>query len=301
MKKYFGQLSLFLAFLFVFSDSSHGAEISIDSWGAIPIEKRCDGFWRWLHRSIDKSLSGWSFESPKCAISGGGNSSSTWSLDVVFLDKKEPFELRFQIIEANGSKPAVEWCLLKGGKFGCASPWEDSFSRGELFKSKDAAKKSYGEVIARAKGFLEIVSNMDSWVGKSIAEPTLYGVTYTDWVIAWSSAKRSLPVNDELFTAAYKLNANSPKTGSVKPVNIPKSLKECLKCASDLCDKTPLNFEFSGTSLTVSRNLSPDETKASGQKTASVSWLMIEQTPFIKGKPAWPMLCGAHRFNIQKF
>ena len=152
-----------------------------------------------------------------------------------------------------------------------------------------------------SQGFVLLVTDVEGWAGRPGDVEKLYGVTYEDWVKGWVASTRSLPLQDGPFIAEYKLDAKSKKSGTVSVKDLPKSLQECLGCSKTLCDGSPLTFTFTGLSLRISRDLTSEEQSAKEQKSAMASWLMLEPTPFVGGKGRWPMLCGEHRFNIQKF
>jgi hypothetical protein len=282
------------------SGALSAASKSPGDWGEIAVENRCEGIWSWLSGAFSKSLPDWSVSQPKCEIAGGADSGTSWSLEASLAKGSDKYTIRYQIIEQAQQKPGVEWCLVRNGQFGCATPWDAGFGKGSLFKSEDSARKALSDLTGRSQGFLRIVTDLDAWVGQATHEPRLYGVSYREWISGWVSGKRSLPAPEKPFSAEFKSDKKMPHRGEVRVIELTHQLQECLKCSDKLCGSTPLNFVFSGLSLTISRGLSPDEQKKAGQATASATWIMLEQTPFVKARPAWPMMCGEHRFNIQK-
>ena len=155
--------------------------------------------------------------------------------------------------------------------------------------------------MAITPGFVALATKLDEWVGKAGGTPRLFDVTYDAWVAAWAKAPRSLPVTGGIAVADYVVDRDSKTSGLVRfKEDIPQALRECLGCGKTPCDRSPVTFMFSGLSLTMSRDLTPDEQKIAQAKSVNVSWIMMEPTPFIAGEAKWPFLCGEHRFNVQK-
>ncbi len=277
----------------------HGAKAQ-SAWTDVPLERRCQVFWAFVTNAAKKNLPDWVLTNPTCELAGGSSGDSSWALDFSAQKKQRALPLRYMIKESPTQKPEVRWCVIKDKKMGCAAPWESVFSIGSLFKDEQAAKAAYAEVVAMSQGFVFLATDIDSWAGKPGGSLVLFDVSYKNWVAAWVAAQRSLPTKDGAFVAEYQLDAKSNTNGVLVVKNLPKSLQDCLGCAKSLCEGAPLTFVFSGLSLTISRELTPDEQKVNSQKSASVSWLMLEPTPFASSKGQWPMLCGEHRFNIQK-
>jgi hypothetical protein len=270
-------------------------------WVDVPMEKRCEAFWAFVSDVGQKHLSGWVMSKPKCEIAGGSSGEWSWALEFTAIRHKTAIPMRISIQESLTLKPEVAWCLIRNNKVGCAAPWESAFARGTLFANPENAKAAYSNVTKMSHGFLLLVTDVDGWVGRPGGSEMLFGVTYEDWIKGWVAASRSLPVGDKPFVADYKLDPNVPKSGNVQVKEMPKSLQECLKCPKAMCDGVGLTFTFSGLSLRISREITGDERAEKGQKVAMASWIMLDQTPFTEGKGRWPMLCGEHRFNIQKF
>ncbi len=270
------------------------------SWADVPMEKRCEIFWAFITTTAAKTLPGWTMAGPSCEVAGGSRGDLSWALDFVAKKDAKSLAMRLAIQESPRLKPEVTWCLISNKKMGCAAPWESAFARGALFKNAESAKTAYAEVTAMSQGFVLLVTDVDAWAGRPGGDPVLFDVPFDEWVKGWVSATRSLPVKEGPFVADYQLDAKSKKSGLVTVKDLPKSLRECLGCAKPLCDGSSMTFLFSGLSLTITRELTREEEAAKGQKSASVSWLMLEPTPFKAGKGRWPMLCGEYRFNVQK-
>jgi hypothetical protein len=132
------------------SGALSAASKSPGDWGEIAVENRCEGIWSWLSAAFSKSLPDWSVSQPKCEIAGGAASGTSWSLEASLAkgsgkgsDKgSDKYTIRYQIIEQAQQKPGVEWCLVRNGQFGCATPWDTGFGKGSLFKSEDSARKA---------------------------------------------------------------------------------------------------------------------------------------------------------------
>jgi len=271
------------------------------SWAEVALDQRCEGLLEFLKSTTAPELKEWSLNKPQCVISGSAAGDITWSLDGAWQKGSKRLPLRYVVSEARTRKPSVYWCVVKEKKAGCSTPWGNAFSEGELYSKPEAAKAAFEGVLAISPGFLSLASKLDDWVGKSGAQTKIFELSYDDWMKAWAKSARSLPTKDGLFVAEYTPDRESLRSGLVTAKNaIPSSLRECLGCASTPCDKAPISYEFNGLGLSLTRVLTPEEQKTSGQKSAKASWVIVEATPFVAGKPKWPFLCGEHRFNIQK-
>ncbi len=271
------------------------------SWSELNVEKRCEGLLKFFNEQSVANTPDWKMIKPQCVISGSVDKDTSWSFEASWQRGAKALPLRFVVSETRLQKPRTSWCVIKGKKSGCASPWENSFTTGDLFVKKEEALAAFQGVIKMSQGFLGMATKLDEWVSKPGGDYKIFDLTYAEWVKAWSKSTRSLPVKKEIFKSDFKADGEGALTGLVIPKEqIPAELRECLGCAKTPCEKAPISFVFWGLGLTISRETTPDERQASGQKSGRASWVMLEPTPFVGGEPKWPFMCGAHRMSIQK-
>lgn len=271
------------------------------SWSHLNVEKRCEGLLKFFNEQTRIDVPEWKLIKPQCIISGTVDKDLSWSFEASWQRGAKALPIRYVVSETRQQKPRTSWCVVKGKKSACAAPWENSFATGDLFAKKEDAEKAFQAVIKLSQGFLGLASKLDEWVSKAGPEIKIYDLTYVEWARAWSKATRSLPVKKEAFKADYKLDGEGALTGLVIPKDqVPVELRECLGCAKTPCEKAPMTFVFWGLGLTITRETTPEERQASGQKSGRASWAMMEPTPFLGGEAKWPFLCGPHRMSVQK-
>ena len=271
------------------------------TWSDVALEKRCEGLLAFMRSATTTELPEWSLTKPQCVVAGDATGTVSWYLEAAWQKGAKALPLRYQIDETTTQKPKVTWCVVKGKNIGCAAPWDTTFSQGKLYPSPEAAKAAFAGVMQISQGFVSLATKLDEWTGKKGQGLSIFDLSYPNYVKAWAQSTRSLPVTGGVAVAEYSLEAEGSLTGNVKfQGDIPMSLRECLGCAKSDCAKSQVNFSFSGLGLTISRQLTAEEQKISKAKSMSVSWIMMEPTPFSGGEGKWPFLCGEHRFNVQK-
>jgi hypothetical protein len=271
------------------------------TWMDVALEKRCEGLLKFLNDASKIELPDWIVTNPQCVIAGGSQGDVSWTIDASWQKGSKALPLRFSVIETSQQKAKTIWCVVKGKVAGCASPWETTFSQGKMFTKAKDAKDAYNNILKISQGFLSLASKLDEWVGRRGESIRFFDVTYNEWIRAWVQSPRSLPVKEGILIGEYAPDGDSATTGVVKfKGELPVSIRECLGCPTTVCERAPVTFSFSGLSLTLTRVLQPEEQKALNAKSASMSWIMMEPTPFISGVPKWPFMCGEHRFNVQK-
>ena len=271
------------------------------SWSDLSFERRCEGLLDFLKTLSAKEVPGWIIKKPRCVISGSAAGDAKWVLDVDYSKGSLVESIRYVIDEPKGRKPNIFWCLFKGDASGCASPWDNSFATGELYKRDDLAKAAYDQLIKKLPGLLSVVTNLDAWTGRQGKSEKIFGVEYVQWVNDWVKTIRRLPVKDKEVDADFDPERENPKVGTVifKGV-MPSELRDCLGCGKTACDKSLVGYEFSGIGLSITRRLTPEEQKSSDVKVAKAAWIMLEPTPFVGRNAKWHFLCGENRYSIQK-
>ena len=271
-------------------------------WGDLEIDKRCEGLLSYVRAAGSESIPEWTLEKPECLIEGSSVGDLRWSLDTKWRLGTKTLPLRFAIISSNSSKFHAEWCVVKGRKAGCTTVFNNSFDIGNLYPSREEAKSAFDGVSKISTGFLKIATKIDEWVGGEGTTRKIFGFPYVDWVKAWTTSSRSLPTPDGPASASYELVSGSLTSGRLRfGAEAPAALRECLGCDDNLCSQGALTFVFSDILLRVEHELSAAQQSKLGVKTASAAWVMSSPTPFTTAVPNWTMLCGNHRFNIQKF
>jgi hypothetical protein len=271
-------------------------------WANISWDKRCEGLLAFMTSTSVGVLPQWTIDKPECVIAGGVDGDITWSLDGKWRNGNKILPLRYKVMTSTKQKPKVFWCVIKGTKAGCSTVWANSFTEGALYETAEAAKAAFEGVSKISTGFLSLATKLDEWVGLKATAEQIFDLPYADWVKAWAKSPRSLPTKDGPALAAYSVDQNDAMKGLVQfKGDIPAALRACLGCAKTACESTPISFTFKGLSLTMDRVLSEGEQKSAGMKEGRASWMMSESTPFVGGEAKWAMLCGEHRFNIQKF
>ena len=284
----------------VFS-ASGGASALSSSWSDLSFEKRCEGMLDFLKGLSSKELPGWALKKPRCVISGSAAGDAKWVFDVDFVKGSATETVRYIVDEPKGRKPNIFWCLFKGDVSGCASPWDNSFGVGGLFRGKQAATTAYDQLIKKLPGMLSIVTNLDAWIGRQGKSEKIFGVEYVEWVNEWVKTPRRLPIKDKEVTADFDPERENPKVGSVIFKGaMPSELRECLGCGKTACDKSLVGYEFIGMGLNLTRRLTPEEQKTSDSKIAKAAWIMVEPTPYVGKQARWHFMCGENRYNVQK-
>ena len=272
------------------------------SWADVSLDKRCEGLLEFLKARVAKELSAWSLKKPQCVISGSVVGDAKWTLDVILQQANKSFPFRVVIDEPKGRKPSVVWCLTKGELSACANPWDNTFALGDLYPKAQDAKAAYDNLIKNAPGLLGMVTTLDAWTGKQGKVETIFGVEYTEWINELFKSLRKLPTKDGDVSVDFNPERENVKIGTVQFKGvIPQSLRECLGCGKTACEKSIAGYEFSGIGLSLARRLTPEEQKTYGSKFAKASWILTEKSPASANQAKWPLLCGEHRFNIQKF
>ena len=281
--------------------SVKAADTVAATWSDIPLEKRCEGLLTFMRSTTATDLAGWTLTKPQCVVAGDATGAVSWSLEAAWQKGTKALPLRYQIDETNTQKPKVTWCIVKGKSVGCAAPWDTAFSQGKLYPTPEVAKAAFSGVMQISQGFVSLATKLDEWTGKKGLGINIFDLSYANYVKAWAQSTRSLPVTGGVAVADYTLDGEGSLTGNVKfQGETPMSLRECLGCPQTECAKSPVTFSFSGLGLTISRQLTAEEQKNTRAKSMSVSWIMMEPTPFSGGESKWPFLCGEHRFNVQK-
>lgn len=294
-------MGFILVFGLVFLRLTHCYAEPAQTWSGLDLEKRCEGLLEFLRAKSAAELPDWTMIKPQCVIAGDSNGEVSWSLEASWKKGAKALPLRYTVTEIRSQKPKTSWCVVKAKKSACAAPWENEFSQGKLFTKKEDGRSAYQAVLKLSQGFMVLATRLDEWVGKGKDQIRVYDSLYSDFVKAWASSPRSLPVKKDVFVAEYALDRDSTTSGQVNfKDELPEALRTCFGCAKTPCNKSPISFTFSGLSLLMSRDLTPEEQQVSTVKTAQVSWLIMEPTPFLAGEPKWPFLCGEHRFVIQK-
>lgn len=282
--------------------TSSPAKISGPSWTDLDVDKRCEGFLAFVRAAGLESNPEWTLEKPECVIEGSSGEEISWSLDTKWRLGTKILPLRFAIISTNSAKFRAEWCVIKGRKIGCTSVWNNSFNKGNLYASPEEARTAFDGVSKISTGFLKIATKIDEWVGRNGTTQKIFGFPYSDWVKAWASAPRSVPTPDGPASASYELASGSDFSGHLNfSTEVPAALRECLGCEDKKCSRGPLTFLFSDLLFTIEHELSESQRKTMGVKVGSAAWVMVSPTPFTSAAPNWAMLCGNHRFNVQKF
>jgi hypothetical protein len=278
------------------------AKSSGTSWADLEVDKRCEGLLSFVRTAGIESIPDWILEKPECLIEGSSGGEITWSLDTKWRFGTKVLPLRFAIISSNMSKFHAEWCIIRGSKTGCTSVWNNSFDKGNLYKSREEARAAFDGVSKISTGFLKIATKVDEWVGREGTTRKIFGFPYNTWTKAWVSAPRSVPTPDGPASASYELVSGSEFSGRLKfATEVPAALRECLGCEDKQCTHGQLTFAFSDLLFTVEHEISEPQQKKMGVKVGSATWVMVSPTPFTSAVPNWAMLCGNHRFNIQKF
>jgi len=271
------------------------------SWSDLSFEKRCEGLLDFLKALSAKELPGWTVKKPRCVISGSAAGDAKWILDVDLVKGSGMETIRYVVDEPKGRKPNIFWCLFKGDASGCASPWDNSFATGELFRNKEAAAAAYDQLVKKLPGLLSLVTNLDSWIGRQGKSEKIFGIDYVAWVNEWVKALRRLPIKDKEVTADFDPERENPKVGTIIFKGaMPVELRDCLGCGKTACDKSLVGYEFSGMGLNITRRLTPEEQKMSDIKIAKAVWIMVEPTPFVGRQAKWHFMCGENRYSIQK-
>lgn len=271
------------------------------SWRDLSYDRRCEGLLDFLKAISAKDVPGWTVRKPRCVISGSAAGDATWMLDVDYVKGSQAQPVRYIVDEPKKQKPSVSWCVFNGDRSACASPWDSTFKLGDLFKKAESAQSVYDALIKRIPGLLNVVTNLDEWIGRQGKSEKIFGMDYREWIGEWVKSPRRLPLKDGEIHATFEAELENPKLGTVlikKP--IPQALKDCLKCEKKLCDKAQFNYEFSGTGLMLIRPLTLDEEKLTGLQMAKATWIMLEPSPYEGRQPKWHFLCGENRYNIQK-